>query len=231
MPDDFASVITSPWTCKWMKLQIFLMTSVCAYSVLPRRRSPTPLSMAKPNRLPFNSLRMPAQFVSWLVMMVSGSTRVRRLTAWGWRACKSLRIDSRGGRKNGTGNARRGWLIPVLLGHRQRKSPGWSGLRQRHSSCLWFQMLGVEAHSLLPHNQHDGGNPRCGQVGKEVVQCQRLAGGGGGIRTPEALSSLTVFKTAGFNRSPTPPFLIVAYSMTLTTFSAGYRVHSDPVQL
>ena len=33
----------------------------------------------------------------------------------------------------------------------------------------------------------------------------RLAGGGGGIRTHETLSGLTVFKTAGFNRSPTPP--------------------------
>jgi hypothetical protein len=43
-------------------------------------------------------------------------------------------------------------------GHRQRRSPGWSGLDQRHSSCLWFQMLGVEAHSLLPHDQHNGGN-------------------------------------------------------------------------
>ncbi len=37
------------------------------------------------------------------------------------------------------------------------------------------------------------------------------AGGGGGIRTPETLSSLTVFKTAGFNRSPTPPSLILAH--------------------
>src|SRR5208282_4255584 len=37
----------------------------------------------------------------------------------------------------------------------------------------------------------------------------REAGGGGGIRTPETLSGLTVFKTAGFNRSPTPPSLIV----------------------
>ena len=37
-------------------------------------------------------------------------------------------------------------------------------------------------------------------------------GGGGGIRTPETLSGLTVFKTAGFNRSPTPPFPILAYS-------------------
>ena len=28
-------------------------------------------------------------------------------------------------------------------GHRQRRSPGWSGLDPRHSSCLWFQMIGV----------------------------------------------------------------------------------------
>src|SRR5262245_2174729 len=39
-------------------------------------------------------------------------------------------------------------------------------------------------------------------------------GGGGGIRTPETLSSLTVFKTAGFNHSPTPPFLIITRSNT-----------------
>src|SRR5687767_10763376 len=32
----------------------------------------------------------------------------------------------------------------------------------------------------------------------------RLVGGGGGIRTPEA-HHLTVFKTAAFNRSATPP--------------------------
>src|SRR5215472_11234464 len=30
-------------------------------------------------------------------------------------------------------------------------------------------------------------------------------GGGRGIRTPGALSGTTVFKTAGFNRSPIPP--------------------------
>jgi len=51
-------------------------------------------------------------------------------------------------------------------GHRQRRSPGWSGLDQRHSSCLWFQMLGVEAHSLLPYDQYDRGNLSCqGQSG------------------------------------------------------------------
>ena len=40
-----------------------------------------------------------------------------------------------------------------------------------------------------------------------------FGGGGGGIRTPETLTGLTVFKTAGFNRSPTPPFLILTYSV------------------
>ena len=34
-------------------------------------------------------------------------------------------------------------------------------------------------------------------------------GGGRGIRTPERLSTLTVFKTAGFNHSPIPPSLIL----------------------
>ena len=35
----------------------------------------------------------------------------------------------------------------------------------------------------------------------------RLVGGGGGIRTHETLSGLTVFKTVAFNRSATPPTL------------------------
>ena len=44
-------------------------------------------------------------------------------------------------------------------------------------------------------------------------------GGGGGIRTPETLSGLTVFKTAGFNRSPTPPFLILTFLAALRASS------------
>ena len=40
-------------------------------------------------------------------------------------------------------------------------------------------------------------------------------GGGGGIRTPETLSGLTVFKTAGFNRSPTPPPIILLWGQGL----------------
>jgi hypothetical protein len=43
-------------------------------------------------------------------------------------------------------------------------------------------------------------------------------GGGGGIRTPETLSGLTVFKTAGFNRSPTPPFLILTDPVIWSAF-------------
>src|SRR6516165_8304281 len=46
-------------------------------------------------------------------------------------------------------------------GHRQRRSPGWSGLDRRHSSCLWFQMFGVEDYSFLPHDQYDSGNFSC----------------------------------------------------------------------
>jgi hypothetical protein len=46
---------------------------------------------------------------------------------------------------------------------------------------------------------------------------RRLTGGGGGIRTPETLSGLTVFKTAGFNRSPTPPFPIITSAGVLVT--------------
>src|SRR5579884_3984291 len=34
-------------------------------------------------------------------------------------------------------------------------------------------------------------------------------GGGRGIRTPERVTPLTVFKTAGFNHSPIPPFTIL----------------------
>ena len=52
----------------------------------------------------------------------------------------------------------------------QRRSPGWSGLAQKHSSCLWFQMLGVEAHSCLPHDQNDRGNLRRMYSTDDLVQ-------------------------------------------------------------
>src|SRR5882762_7033818 len=74
-------------------------------------------------------------------------------------------------------------------GHRQRNPQRWSGLDQRHSSCLWFQMLGVEARSSLPHDQHDGGNlPGQGQT-------RHLR--------PDALgqqSGVELFKRTGFAR-------------------------------
>ena len=38
-----------------------------------------------------------------------------------------------------------------------------------------------------------------------VIQTNNINGGGGGIRTHEPNSRLTVFKTAAFNRSATPP--------------------------
>ena len=40
-------------------------------------------------------------------------------------------------------------------------------------------------------------------------------GGGRGIRTPESLSTLTVFKTGAFNRSAIPPFTILPDSIIL----------------
>jgi hypothetical protein len=43
------------------------------------------------------------------------------------------------------------------------------------------------------------------EEGHQEREMRRLAGGGGGIRTHETLSGLTVFKTAGVNRFPTPP--------------------------
>src|ERR1700676_3546941 len=42
--------------------------------------------------------------------------------------------------------------------------PAMERIRSRHSSCLCFQMFGVEAHSFLPNNQRDGCNlPRQSQ--------------------------------------------------------------------
>jgi hypothetical protein len=46
------------------------------------------------------------------------------------------------------------------------------------------------------------------------------SGGGGGIRTHETLSGLTVFKTAGVNRFPTPPFFFTTcYILTYAAFA------------
>src|SRR6267154_2761364 len=53
--------------------------------------------------------------------------------------------------------------------------------------------------------------------------------GGGGIRTPETLSSLTVFKTAGFNRSPTPPSVYSTREQAVTELDAPRRLHSASI--
>jgi hypothetical protein len=50
-----------------------------------------------------------------------------------------------------------------------------------------------------------------------------LSGGGGGIRTHETLSGLTVFKTAGVNRFPTPPFSIACSILTYGAFDDNQR--------
>ena len=57
------------------------------------------------------------------------------------------------------------------------------------------------------------------------------SGGGGGIRTPETLSSLTVFKTAGFNRSPTPPpSILTCWPPVITSLCALGFVLLAPIR-
>ena len=51
--------------------------------------------------------------------------------------------------------------------------------------------------------------PKKKRAGKQGV-FYRIDGGGRGIRTPERVTPLTVFKTAGFNHSPIPPIPIVS---------------------
>jgi hypothetical protein len=43
---------------------------------------------------------------------------------------------------------------PATTGENPRE---WSGF-PKHSSCLWFQMLGVERHSFLPDDQRNRRN-------------------------------------------------------------------------
>src|SRR5215468_1205158 len=102
-------------------------------------------------------------------------------------------------------------------GHRQRRSPGWSGLDQRHSSCLWFQMLGVEAHSLLPYDQYDRGNLSCQrqsrhlwphtlgkQSGVELLKGARLARSHGGRSLKQVLEIVIAVAVEAPNQNALP---------------------------
>ncbi len=87
-------------------------------------------------------------------------------------------------------------LEPECLENRTataRKNPGMGGLGRKHSSCLWFQMLGVERDSFLPNDQSDGRNFACqgetrhlrpdslGHQGRvEFLERPRLGGGDDG---------------------------------------------------
>lgn len=61
---------------------------------------------------------------------------------------------------------------------------------------------------------------RCGECGRLPrgvepgvgVKTEEFVGGGRGIRTPERVTPLTVFKTAAFNHSAIPPKTMVADS-------------------
>ena len=48
-----------------------------------------------------------------------------------------------------------------------------------------------------------------------VIQSNNINGGGGGIRTHEPNTRLTVFKTAAFNRSATPPHENSFHTLTM----------------
>ena len=52
-----------------------------------------------------------------------------------------------------------------------------------------------------------GSNPRMDHVTKKppLLGAEQTYGGGGGIRTPVTLAGQTVFETAAFNHSATPP--------------------------
>ena len=64
------------------------------------------------------------------------------------------------------------------------------------------------AGRLLPVKQRDH-SPRL-KTAVPTGMPSEFYGGGRGIRTPEPLSGLTVFKTAGFNRSPIPPLRLIS---------------------
>src|SRR6267378_2449068 len=113
-------------------------------------------------------------------------------------------------------------------GHRQRRSPGWSGSAQKHSSCLWFQILGVEAHSFLPYDQHNGGNlPRQSQTchlrshpfGKqgrvEFLERTRFDGSDGGGTLKQILQIVIAVAVESANRDLLLGFLQLPFHRTI----------------
>src|ERR1700693_5685127 len=69
---------------------------------------------------------------------------------------------------------------------------------------------------MPPHSRNLRGFQAVGRVA-HPVESAALAGGGGGVRTHETLSGLTVFKTSGVNRFPTPPF---SMACSIVTYAA-----------
>jgi hypothetical protein len=73
-------------------------------------------------------------------------------------------------------------------------------LHERGPKCQF-----VLTHERIPREEVPGNMIEAGDTSPTL--CGN--GGGRGIRTPERVSPLTVFKTAGFNHSPIPPFTIL----------------------
>src|SRR5580700_4332405 len=120
--------------------------------------------------------------------------------------------------------------------HRQRISRRWSGLDQRHSSCLWFQIFGVEAHSFLPYDQYDRGNlPSQGQPchlrshafshqGRvKFLERTRFDGSDGGGTLKQILQIVIAVAVESTNRDSLPGFLQPSLHLTII----GTAVHFD----
>jgi hypothetical protein len=82
------------------------------------------------------------------------------------------------------------------------------------------------------------GGPATYRMVRGEALYRTVQSGEGGIRTPETLSGLTVFKTAGFNHSPTSPLLIVSCdghyenalrSLTVSNITHRYFVGSERI--
>jgi hypothetical protein len=84
----------------------------------------------------------------------------------------------------------------------------WDGLN--HEGNRWFALAACCPASQIA--ALSAGKALFRAHALRRIKAKRLAGGGGGIRTPETLAGLTVFKTGAFNHSATPPVVIEAHA-------------------
>ncbi len=88
---------------------------------------------------------------------------------------------------------------------------------------LWLVRMAGNTRKTLQNRETAPYNsrtisPSTLETSKNIGLTVNFDGGGGGIRTHETLSGLTVFKTAGVNRFPTPPSTIGCSIVTYAAF-------------